>query len=362
MMKKRFTRLLLDWNQHENRRQMPWKGEKDPYKIWISEIILQQTRVEQGLNYYNRFVKLFPNVGKLASAPPEKVFKAWEGLGYYSRCRNLLASAQYINNELGGRFPEDYKKIISLKGVGPYTAAAIASFAFGLPHAVTDGNVYRVLSRVFGIFQAADSTEGKKYFSALAEELLDKKQPAKYNQAIMDFGATICKPSNPGCGNCIFNKHCYAFLNNAVNELPVKSKKQRVKKRWFYYLVIGDKKNRRSVSYAIRKRISRDIWQDLYEFPLFESEKPAVIKSILSKMEKQLGLDKKNYNMTGISPEFKQQLSHQLIVGRFISIELDPSIKINGDLTWVKKEQMNSYPFPQYINQFLSSHFPVARD
>ena len=195
--KKYFSKRLLHWNKIQNKRAMPWKGEKDPYKIWLSEIILQQTRVEQGWNYYNRFVSTFPNIKKLAAAPEEKVFKLWEGLGYYTRCKNLIATAKFIAKEKQGEFPNAYNEILDLKGVGPYTAAAIASFAFNLPHAVVDGNVFRVLARFFGIETATDSTTGKKLFSGLAEELLDKKLPGIYNQAIMDFGAMICKPKNP---------------------------------------------------------------------------------------------------------------------------------------------------------------------
>ena len=191
----KFSRILQKWNREKNTRQMPWKGEKDPYKIWLSEIILQQTRVEQGLNYYNNFIKTFPDVHKLAKAPEEKIFKLWEGLGYYTRCRNLIASARYISKELKGKFPDTYEEIKALKGVGPYTAAAISSFAFNLPHAVVDGNVFRVLARIFGISTPIDSTEGKKKFTELANKLLDKKQPGFYNQAIMDFGAVICKPA-----------------------------------------------------------------------------------------------------------------------------------------------------------------------
>lgn len=181
--KGQFSKLLLQWNKQKNKRQMPWKGEKDPYKIWLSEIILQQTRVEQGLGYYHRFVEVFPEIHKLAKATDSKVFKLWEGLGYYTRCRNLIATARYISKDLKGKFPGTYEEIKELKGIGPYTAAAISSFAFNLPHAVVDGNVFRVLSRVFGIVKPIDSTEGKKYFTQLANEILDKKSPGIYNQA-----------------------------------------------------------------------------------------------------------------------------------------------------------------------------------
>jgi A/G-specific adenine glycosylase len=256
-----FRKTLLNWNRQKNLRQMPWKGEKDPYKIWLSEIILQQTRVDQGLRYYNSFITEFPDVGQLAMAEDERVFKLWEGLGYYSRCKNLLATARFIHFEKGGRFPESYEDILALKGVGPYTAAAIASFAFSLPYAVVDGNVYRVLARIFGISIPSDSTEGKKQFAQLAQQLLDVRQPAAANQAMMDFGAAVCKPQNPACGHCPFSKYCIAFKTGMVQQLPVKEKTLRIRRRWLCCLVCGyDGK------LYIRKRPPGDVWENLHEF------------------------------------------------------------------------------------------------
>ncbi|MCR9286527.1 MAG: A/G-specific adenine glycosylase [Bacteroidetes bacterium] len=221
-----FTKKLMEWFS-QNHRPLPWKGEKNPYYVWLSEIILQQTRVEQGLPYFEKFKSTYPTVAGLANAPEDEVMKLWEGLGYYSRARNLHFTAKYISKELGGVFPSDFEGILKLKGVGPYTAAAIASFAFDLPHAVVDGNVYRVLSRFFGIEKAIDSTEGKKEFSKLAQTLIDTKQPANYNQAIMDFGATHCKPSSPNCGKCLMSLNCFAFKNSKIESLPFKSKKKK---------------------------------------------------------------------------------------------------------------------------------------
>ena len=347
-LKKRFSSLLLKWHKDKNNRQMPWKGEKDPYKIWLSEIILQQTRVEQGLSYYNNFIKIFPDIHKLAKAPDEKVFKLWEGLGYYTRCRNLIATARYISKELKGKFPANYDDIKSLKGIGPYTAAAISSFAFNLPHAVLDGNVFRVLARVFGINKPIDSSAGKKFFSQLAEELLDKNQPGLYNQAIMDFGAVVCKPAAPLCRTCGFKKNCYAFLENKINELPIKEKKISIKKRWFYYLVLECKNE-----IAIRQRKEKDIWQDLYEFPLFESEKESDKKSLLQAGEKKKWLTKKNYELLSVSPLFKQQLSHQLIAGQFIKLKLKQKSQLKNDWIWIPKSKTGKYAFPQFINQYL---------
>jgi A/G-specific adenine glycosylase len=304
--------------------------------------------VEQGLKYYNNFIKTFPDVHKLAKASDEKVFKLWEGLGYYTRCRNLLATARYISKELKGTFPIDYTAIRSLKGIGPYTAAAISSFAFNLPHAVVDGNVFRVLARIFGIETPTDTTEGKKLFTSLAEELLDKKQPGTYNQAIMDFGAVICKPATPICTTCVFKKTCFAFLNNKVNVLPVKEKKITIKKRWFYYLLLEYKNET-----AIEQRKAKDIWQDLYQFPLIETEAAVEIKKILQQAVRKKWLPKEDYEMQSVSPLFKQQLSHQFIAGQFIRIKLKKQPKENNGWVWVTKSRIAKYAFPQFINQFL---------
>lgn len=328
---------------------MPWKGEKDPYKIWLSEIILQQTRVEQGLAYYNNFIKKFPTVHHLAKAPDEKVFKLWEGLGYYSRCRNLLATARFISKELKGKFPDNYESIRALKGIGPYTAAAISSFAYNLPHAVLDGNVFRVLSRVFGISMAIDSTEGKKKFTTLAEELLDKKEPGIYNQAIMDFGAVICKPAAPLCDSCVFKKDCYAFQYNKVNALPVKEKKISIKKRSFYYLVL-EYKNK----IVIGQRSTKDIWQGLYEFPLIETTSAAEPAAIIKQAVQQKKWLKPNgYTIKTISALYKQKLSHQQLTGRFIVLTLKNKPAISGNWQWIAKEVLPQYAFPRMLREFL---------
>ncbi|MEO5564660.1 MAG: A/G-specific adenine glycosylase [Chitinophagaceae bacterium] len=348
MEEKGFSVRLLKWNREKNNRQMPWKGEKDPYKIWLSEIILQQTRVEQGLKYYNNFIQSFPAINQLAKAPEEKVFKHWEGLGYYSRCRNLIATARFITDEKKGKFPDTYEDIVALKGVGPYTAAAISSFAFNLPHAVVDGNVFRVLARIFGINKPIDSTEGKKYFTELANRLLDKKQPGLFNQAIMDFGAVICKPVSPLCSNCVFNKTCFAYLHSKVNELPVKEKKISIKKRWFYYLVINYKDQT-----AIRQRTAKDIWQQLHEFPMIETEQEQDKEKIIAKAEKQNWLTKNGYEISSISPLFKQQLSHQFIAGRFITIRVKNKSALPKEWHWVTADQLAHLAFPKFINQYL---------
>lgn len=346
-IKTKFASLLLKWNKEKNRRKMPWKGEKDSYKIWLSEIILQQTRVEQGLSYYNNFIKTFPDIHKLANAPEAKVFKLWEGLGYYTRCRNLIATARIISKERKGVFPNTYDEILNLKGVGPYTAAAISSFAFNLPHAVVDGNVFRVLARVFGVETPTDSTIGKKYFTALAEELLDKKQPGLYNQAIMDFGATVCKPVTPLCEDCIFKKHCAAYINDMIAELPIKEKKIAVRKRWFYYIVMEYNNE-----VAIVQRKGKDIWQDLHEFPLIEASKEISKWNIVKQLALKEWLPEDAYEVEEFSSLFKQQLSHQLINGQFITIKLNQKIK--GNWKWITNGKLKTLAFPQFINQFLN--------
>jgi A/G-specific adenine glycosylase len=343
-----FTKNLLVWNSRDNYRAMPWKGEKDPYKIWLSEIILQQTRVEQGLEYYNRFIKAFPSVHTLAKAPEQAVFKLWEGLGYYTRCKNLLATAAYISKELNGEFPEQYEAIIKLKGVGPYTAAAIASFAFNLPHAVVDGNVYRVLSRFFGIATPIDSTEGKKGFARLAQQLLDKKQPGAYNQALMDFGATVCKPAQPACGTCALKQQCLAYSGNLMNELPVKSKKIVKKNRWLYYLLI----NFNSKVY-IRRRGAGDIWENLHEFVLVETEGPLTTAQLVKNHVFISAFGHSGYTIRHTSRLYKQQLTHQTIQGRFISISTAKPPHLPG-YEPVTEKKLLKLAFPKFITHYLT--------
>lgn len=326
---------------------MPWKGEKDPYKIWLSEIILQQTRVEQGLAYYNRFITTFPTVHHLAKAPETKVFKLWEGLGYYTRCKNLIATAKYISTDLKGKFPGTYEDILLLKGVGPYTAAAIGSFAFNIPKAVVDGNVFRVLSRYFGVDKPIDSTDGKKLFSLLAASLLDKKKPGIYNQAIMDFGAVICKPQLPLCSECLLKKNCIAFNENRVSVLPVKEKFIKKKSRWFYYLIAEYK----GYQY-VRMRGPNDIWENLYEFILIEEEGPLEIdKLFLSRKIKTL-LGSVKTDVISVSEVYKQQLTHQTIYGQFILLKLHKPADLPG-YKMLSKNETGHLPFPKFINQYL---------
>ncbi len=348
--RKYFSKQLLQWNKMQNKRAMPWKGEKDPYKIWLSEIILQQTRVEQGWAYYNRFVSTFPHIKKLAAASEEKVFKLWEGLGYYTRCKNLIATAKFIANEKQGKFPDSYEEILSLKGIGPYTAAAIASFAFNLPHAVVDGNVFRVLSRFFGIDTPTDSTAGKKLFTELAEALLDKKLPGIYNQAIMDFGAVICKPQNPLCTACPLKTRCTALLQAKVDVLPVKASKLIKKERWLYYLIVEY-----NGKIYVRKRGAKEIWENLYEFVLLETDKLFSFEEIKnSKFFKNI-TGKNKATILHVSKIYKQQLTHQTIHGNFIQLKVNnvPPLK---DYKAVTYKQLNKLPFPKFITGYLAEN------
>jgi A/G-specific adenine glycosylase len=347
-MKPDFTKKLLAWNRSSNKRQMPWKGEKDPYKIWLSEVILQQTRVEQGWEYYNNFIKIFPTVRDLANAPEQQVFKLWEGLGYYTRCKNLIATAKIIVEKYNGEFPRRHEDILALKGIGPYTAAAIASFAYNLPHPVIDGNVYRVLSRYFGVTTPVDCIEGRRLFNELAEVLLDHKKPGVFNQAIMDFGAIICKPQQPLCLQCVQRKECEAYRHNAVDRLPVKEKAVKKRTRWFYYFII-EWKNK----VYIHKRSEKDIWENLYEFPLVEKGSdfiadPAAFQVIAE------GLTGTAVQLKHISKEYRQQLSHQTISGQFITVSIKASSPMLKGYEAVTLRNLENYPFPAFINNYLS--------
>ncbi|MFZ4056535.1 MAG: A/G-specific adenine glycosylase [Ferruginibacter sp.] len=342
-----FVKNLLLWNTHDNSRVMPWKGEKDPYKIWLSEIILQQTRVEQGLAYYNRFIQSFPTVSDLATAKEQKVFKLWEGLGYYTRCKNLIATAKIITQQYQNQFPTDYQSILLLKGIGPYTAAAIASFAYNLPYAVVDGNVYRVLARFFGIHNAVDTTEGKKIFNALAQHLLDKKNPGIYNQAIMDFGAVVCKPKLPQCEICTLRNQCKALKQSTVEVLPLKSKSIEKKTRWLHFLVVQYKD-----SVFIRKRKAGDIWENLYEFVPFQQVQIIVSASAALKKKIAQTLGTTQFTLTSISPLQKQVLTHQIIFGQFLHIQLNEKIKL-AEFEAVSLNKISKFAFPRFIDRYL---------
>lgn len=336
-----FTTKLMQWHEEENTRELLWKNIRDPYYIWLSEIILQQTRTEQGKPYYEKFVANWPNIKSLAAAKDDDVFRQWQGLGYYNRCRNLLHTARHIAKELAGYFPKDYEGLLALKGIGTYTAAAIASFAFGLPHAVVDGNVYRVLARYFGIETPYDSTQGKAEFAALAQQLLDKGQPAAYNQAIMDLGATVCKPKLPDCMKCPLQERCIARRQDLINLLPVKSKKQKVTHRYLHYILFQE-----DGKVWLRKRTGKDVWQNLHDFYLIET----------ATGDREEVLNNDNFQSLGLplgtlpvaSKVIQHQLTHQrlhlFIYPVFIEKEI---LDLPEDGEWVAYGKLNELAFPK---------------
>lgn len=344
-----FKKALLRWNKQKNNRNMPWKGEKDPYKIWLSEIILQQTRVAQGLEYYKKFVKEYPTIQQLAKGTDQKTFKLWEGLGYYSRCKNLIHTARYITETYNGIFPNEFEKILALKGIGEYTASAISSFAFNQPYAVLDGNVFRVLARYFGISLPIDTNEGKRYFKELAQVLIDIKQPGTYNQAIMDFGATVCTPQIPTCTNCPLNSNCVALSQNAVNLYPKKGKALKKKERWFYYLIIQQKD-----TLFIRKRMDKDIWQNLYEFVLVEHQNKIDLSQLknIKSIIKNVNISTKNFTIEEISDESSQILSHQIIKGQFIHLKCT-NFYPGNEYVPIALSKIKQFPFPKFITSYL---------
>ena len=323
---------------------MPWKGEKDPYKIWISEIILQQTRVEQGLSYYNRFISRFPDIQRLAQAKDTEVYKLWEGLGYYSRCRNLIHTARSLFQDHKGIFPDNYDDILALKGIGPYTAAAISSFAFGEPRAVVDGNVIRVLSRYFALSQDPLSSAGKKLFGGLADSLLFKKDPGAYNQAIMDFGATVCKPV-PVCSDCPMQKNCLAFRKNDVQSYPLKKKKAKIKERWFYYILLHVKGK-----WIYRQRPAGDIWHNLHEFILVEGTKSSSPGALMRKALPSV----RSLKITHVSEPQMQKLSHQTIHARFLHVQGSVGSVPEGYQA-AASAGLKKKAFPRVINDYIRS-------
>ena len=339
-----FTNSLTQWYL-QNKRDLPWRKTVDPYKIWLSEIMLQQTRVAQGTPYFLSFVSAFPTVFDLAAANEEQVLKLWQGLGYYSRARNLHKTAQYVANELSGIFPDNYNDLLKLKGVGEYTAAAIASFSYNEAVPVVDGNVFRVLSRYYNIDTDIAAASAKKEFAALAFELMPKDNPAVFNQAIMEFGALQCVPKSPNCGICIFNSSCAALQKKKVDQLPVKSKKLKVRNRFFNYLVVSDD-NENTI---IQKRTAKGIWHNLYEFPLIETDAPEDFDFIATNIQEEFF---KNNNVTSIEDcnekSIIHKLSHQHLHIKFWKIKVDGTIENGIDAATLK-----TFPFPIVIFNFI---------
>lgn len=340
-----FSQKIIQWYS-ANKRSLPWRNTKDPYKIWLSEIMLQQTRVSQGMPYYERFLEHFPTVHDLANATEEEVLKLWQGLGYYSRARNLHATAKMVSEKHNGQFPNTYKGLLELKGVGDYTASAIASFCFNEAQPVVDGNVYRVLSRYFGIDLPINSTEGIKYFKEMALRVMDGNQIADYNQGIMEFGALQCAPKKPYCLHCPLSESCVALQQGKIGILPVKLKSTKVKNRYFNYLVVLDQNN----TMEIRQRRGKGIWQNLFEFPLLESERNYSLEEITDKMDSVIELKE--------SPEIYQfnekpivhKLSHQHLHTKFWIVKSGEKHQ-NG----VDMEELKKYPVPVLIADFINT-------
>ena len=342
---------LINWYS-ENRRDLPWRHQPTPYQVWLSEVILQQTRVNQGRDYYLRFVEKWPTVADLAAATEEEVLKMWQGLGYYSRARNLYQCTRQVVEQHNGEFPADYEELRKLKGIGAYTAAAIASIAFDLPHAVVDGNVYRVLSRLFDIDTPINSTEGQLLFAQTADTLLNRKQPGLHNQALMEFGALHCTPKNPNCLLCPLQAQCLAFERQTVMQRPVKLQKLKVTTRYFNYLVIRVKD-----SIYLHKRSDNDIWRNLYDFPCIESEKPMTVEEVVNSEAFFQLIDHKTFTVTKASPVFTHKLTHRTIMAQFIEIKLSQDlldIETKG-LILAPERDLGNYPIPRLIDLYLTT-------
>lgn len=344
---RKFQKKLLNWHD-QNPRELSWKNDHDVYSIWISEIIMQQTRVSFGETYYQSFKDKFPTVFDLSEADLDDVMKQWEGLGYYSRARNIHQTARFVVNELDGQFPTNYDGLLKLKGIGPYTAAAIASFAYNQPVAAIDGNAYRVMARYFGIDEAIDSSQGKKTFFNLGQELIQSVsvRAGDYNQSMMNFGATVCTPKSPKCMDCCLNETCFAQSNNKVQSLPVKKKKRMMKTRYFLFFIcqVGHE-------ILIEERVGKDVWQNLFQFPMIEHDGTEDWPVIIEK--KDIG-DKDDFVIEKVEEE-KQSLTHQHLFGHLLYLRLNTKTDVNLAGEWVLKNELSNYPFPKMLQNAVKS-------
>jgi A/G-specific adenine glycosylase len=345
LMNTTYSKSLIKWyRQHQ--RDLPWRRTDNPYHIWLSEIILQQTQVVQGIGYYEKFLKAYPTVKHLANAPLDDVLKLWQGLGYYSRARNLHHTAKEIVTKYNGQFPASYDELLKLKGVGTYTAAAISSFAFGLPHAVVDGNVYRVLSRWFDIETPINDPKSTKEFQQLANDLLLKKEAAEYNQAIMEFGSQWCKPVNPFCEECVFRNKCLAYAHQTVHLRPVKINKTKIKQRYLNYFLIIDKKQQ----VYVQQRTKNDIWKGLYELFLIETSGEADFDELINTPELKAVVGEK-FNVEALNKTYKHILSHQHLYARFYILR---TAKILKDTNRISLKNIHVPAWPRLIDKFLN--------
>ena len=345
-----FSSEIIGW-YHRHKRDLPWRHTTDPYVIWLSEVILQQTRVAQGLPYFHRFLTHFPNVAAFAAASEEEILVHWQGLGYYSRARNMHHAAKTVVTEYNGLFPNRYSDLIKLKGIGEYTAAAISSFSSNEAKAVLDGNVFRLLSRYFAIDEPINSSKGKKLFSALADELLDRTCPGIYNQAVMEFGAIQCKPSGPNCGDCVLRVGCRAFAEGRVDHLPIKLKGKDSRNRYFNYFVV-----QQEGQIVMTKRGKGDIWENLHELPLIETTRLLDIHELTASAEviDTFGMDA---NLTLVSGPVKHVLSHQNLFAQFVKVVLKKPFdekKVKGNYVFIK--DLSTLAKPKLIYSFLKDY------
>lgn len=351
---------LLTWYD-KNRRDLPWRKTSDPYRIWVSEIILQQTRVKQGIGYYYRFLEAFPHVEALAAADEQDVLKIWQGLGYYSRARNMHYAAQSIAEKHSGKFPDSYNEILALKGIGHYTAGAIASFAYGLPYPAVDGNVMRVLARLFEIDEEINTSAGSKQIYRIAGSLIPSDKPAAFNQALIEFGALWCTPKNPRCEDCPLQEHCSGFRSNKVHRLPRKKPARKPKERILNYLVMRDRDN--NTVYLRKRSDDNDIWKNLYDFPVIETREPVNPDELMNTTEWKQWIGNRYREITLSSGKRKHQLSHQTLHAYFWEVRIEGSIDTLPAESIVKDSLQNvsRYPFPRLIDAYLNEQVPEYR-
>jgi A/G-specific adenine glycosylase len=350
-----FKSIIIDW-YNSNKRDLPWRKTTDPYRIWVSEVILQQTRVAQGVGYYHRFIEAFPDIFHLALAEEDTVMKLWQGLGYYTRARNLQKGAKHVVENYSGKLPSTYNELITIPGIGPYSAGAIASFAFKQVVPAIDGNVYRVIARIFGVFSSPFTSRGKKDFTEIVTELIDINRPDVFNQSLLDFGALQCIPKGPKCDLCPFAEYCYAFRNNLVLSLPVRAKKIATRQRYFVYIMV-----KRGSLTLISKRKGKDIWHSLYEFPMIETDAPPSVEQVHLNPKWQLLFKGINTTIKHISPELKHVLSHQVLYARFIVVEVDRfSEFLMNEYMVVNINEIHTYSTPVLIESYLAAE-PAAK-
>jgi len=345
-----FSDRILNWySQHK--RALPWRETRNPYIIWLSEIILQQTRVEQGLPYFLRFLEAYPNVTKFAQAPESEILRYWQGLGYYSRARNMHKTSQLILTQYGGEFPTDYYELLKLPGIGEYTAAAIASFSSNTPHAVLDGNVFRVLARYLGVNEPINSSRAKKTFTQLAQQLLSPSHPGDYNQGIMDFGSLVCKPKNPLCEDCVLAMDCFALKNKLVDTLPVKVKGKKSRDRYFHYFIIEQQGQ-----VLMSQRSEGDVWANLYEFPLIETTQAVDLPSLIDHPDYKACFGPAIPELIGDT--VKQILSHQNIFARFYRLSINPDLLvIKSHWNYYYSENLDKLAKHKLISSFTEYYF-----